>query len=383
MVYLDNAATTYPKPPSVISKSSYALVNYGANPGRSGHKLSMETGEAVYNARKLCGDFFGAATENVCFMLNCTEAINTALKGISEPGCHYITSDLEHNAVLRPLTSLSKKDGITFSIAKISERDDETVMNFKRLIRPETKAVICTAASNVTGRILPYKRIAELCKRSGICFIIDAAQGAGVLPISLSDGINIICAAGHKGLYGPMGTGLMITDGKFRLKTLIEGGTGSASKDPEMPEFLPDRFEGGTINTSGAIALGAGVAFVSEKGISTIYEHEWTLCSYAHSQLKKIRDVILYGSFTRKNVPLFSFNIRGLAADKTAELLSDSGYYLRGGFHCAYLAHRKLGTLESGTVRFAPSVYTTKGEVNGFIRAVRRIAASKGKNIYD
>lgn len=377
MVYLDNAATTYPKPPSVISKNSYALVNYGANPGRSGHKLSMETGEAVYNARKLCGDFFGAQTENVCFMLNCTEAINTALKGLSEPKCHYIASDLEHNAVLRPLTALSKKDGITFSIAKVSDRDDETVMNFKRLIKPETKAIVCTAASNVTGKILPYRRIAELCKKNNICFILDAAQGAGVLPISLADGINIICAAGHKGLYGPMGTGLMITDGKFRLQTLIEGGTGSASKDPEMPEFMPDRFEGGTINTSGAIALGAGVAFVNEKGISTIYEHEWQLCSYAHGQLRKIRDIILYGSFTRKNAPLFSFNIRGLPADRTAELLSESGYYLRGGFHCAYLAHRKLGTLDSGTVRFAPSVYTTKGEVNGFIRAVRRIAANK------
>lgn len=375
MVYLDNAATTYPKPPSVIGKSSYALVNYGANPGRAGHRLSMETAEAVYKAREICGEFFGAETENVCFMLNCTEALNTAVKGIAEDNCHFVTSDMEHNAVLRPLTALSKENrGISFSTAKVSDSDDETVMNFSRLIKPNTKAVVCTSASNVTGRILPYKRIAELCRKKGICFILDAAQGAGVLPISLSDGINIICAAGHKGLYGPMGTGLMITDGKFRLKTLIEGGTGSASTDPIQPEFLPDRFESGTINTAGAIALGEGIAFVKEKRMSAIYEHEWQLCNYACGEMKKIEGVILYGGFSRNNAPLFSFNIRGRGSEKTASVLSDSGYYLRGGFHCAYLAHKKLGTLETGTVRFAPSVFTTKGEVNGFLRTVKRIA---------
>lgn len=377
MVYLDNAATTYPKPPSVISKSSFALVNYGANPGRSGHKLSMETGEAVYEARQRCADFFEAKTENVCFMLNCTEAINTALKGIAEPGCHFITSDWEHNAVLRPLTALSKEDGISFSVARVTDNDNETAMNFARLIKPETKGIICTAASNVSGHILPYKRLAAICKKNNICFILDAAQGAGVLPISLSDGINIICAAGHKGLYGPMGTGLMITDGKYRLKTLIEGGTGSASKEPEQPEFLPDRFESGTINTSGAIALGEGVRFVSEKGVSSIYEHEWQLCSYAFNHLRKNRRVILYGGFTRKNAPLFSFNIVGLSSDDTAARLSDSGFYLRGGFHCAYLAHKKLGTLETGTVRLAPSVYTTKYEVSLFLRAVDKITRGK------
>lgn len=373
MIYLDNAATTYPKPTSVISKNSFALVNYGANPGRSGHKLSMETAEAVYNARTQIADFFGAVPENVCFMLNCTEALNTAIKGIAVSGCHFITSDLEHNAVLRPLTAISKNDGISFSVARVSENDNETVMNFTRLIRPETKAIICTAASNVTGRILPYKRLAAICAQKGICFILDSAQGAGVLPISLSDGINIICAAGHKGLYGPMGTGLMITDGKFRLKTLIEGGTGSASKDPEQPEFLPDRFESGTINTAGAIALGEGVAFVEQKGINVIREHEWQLCAYAYNQLKKNRKIILYGSFSRRYAPLFSFNIAGKDSDETAARLSDAGVYLRGGFHCAYLAHRKLGTLDIGTVRFAPSVFTTKYEVNSFIRAVNKI----------
>ena len=373
MVYLDNAATTYPKPPSVISKSSYAMVNYGANPGRAGHRLSMETAEAVFRARQQCADFFGARTENVCFMLNCTAALNTAIKGILTPNSHIITSDLEHNAVLRPLHAVSKRDGISYDLAKATDNDEETVLNFKRLIKRNTKAIVCTAAGNVTGQILPYKQIARLCNERGLCFILDAAQGAGVLPISLSDGINIICAAGHKGLYGPMGTGLMITDNKFRLKTLVEGGTGSASSDPEQPEFLPDRFESGTINTSGAIALGSGVAFVKEKGIAAIYEHEWQLCRHAHTHLRQNKNVVLYNDFTRNHAPLFSFNIKGMTSEETAAKLSDSGFYLRGGLHCAYLAHRKLGTLNTGTVRFAPSVFTTKGEVNAFLRAVNRI----------
>ena len=373
MVYLDNAATTYPKPPSVISKSSYAMVNYGANPGRAGHRLSMETAEAVFEARQQCAEFFGAKTENVCFMLNCTSALNTAIKGILTPNSHIITSDLEHNAVLRPLHAASKRDGISYSVARVSDDDGETVSNFRQLIRRNTKAIVCTSAGNVTGKILPFKQLAKLCSEHGLCFILDAAQGAGVLPISLSDGINVICAAGHKGLYGPMGTGLMITDNKFRLQTLVEGGTGSASSDPEQPEFLPDRFESGTINTSGAIALGSGVAFVREKGINAIYEHEWQLCSYAHTRLRQNKNVILYGDFDRSSAPLFSFNIKGMTSEQSAARLSDMGFYLRGGLHCAYLAHRKLGTLNTGTVRFAPSVFTTKGEVKAFLRAVNRI----------
>lgn len=379
MVYLDNAATTYPKPPSVIGKSSYSMVNYGANPGRSGHKLSMETAEAVYGARQLCADFFGAETENVCFMLNCTQALNTAIKGIAEKNCHFVCSDLEHNAVLRPLTALTKTMDATFSVARVTDNDEETLINFNRLINPKTKAIVCTCASNVTGKILPYKKIAALCKKRGICFILDAAQGAGVLPISLSQGINIICTAGHKGLYGPMGTGLMVTDGKYRLNTLIEGGTGSASTDPIQPEFLPDRFESGTINTAGVIALGEGIRFVKEKTVSAVYEHEWQLCSYAYGEMRKIRGVILYGgfsSFSRKYAPLFSFNVKGKGSEETAALLSEKGFCLRGGFHCAYLAHKKLGTLNTGTVRFAPSVFTEKREVKAFLSAIRRIAAN-------
>ncbi len=375
MIYFDNAATTYPKPPAVIAAMSRALVRYGANPGRAGHAMSLETADAVFAAREKCADFFGADVENTVFMPNCTFALNTAIKGILTGNSHAVTSDIEHNAVLRPLYSLSGSIGVSYSFAQTGD-DDRTEAEFERCINRRTKAVICTLAGNVTGRIMPVKRIGEICRRHGICFIVDAAQGAGVIPVKLSDGINIICAAGHKGLYGPMGTGLLVTDGKYRLRTLVEGGTGSNSKDPAQPEFLPDRFESGTINTAGAISLGAGVDFVNSKGINNIRRHESELCERFFSGLKKIPSVKLYSdTFDERFAPVIPFNIGNIPAEKASALLSDAGFALRGGFHCAYPAHKKIGTENTGAVRFSPSVFNTISDVNALVRAVARIAA--------
>ena len=308
-------------------------------------------------------------------MPNCTFALNTAIKGVLPENSHAVISDIEHNAVLRPLYALSKSAGISYTAA-VTDDDDSTVREFERCINRRTKAVICTLAGNVTGRIMPIKRIAALCRERGICFIADAAQGAGVLPIKLSDGVNIICAAGHKGLYGPMGTGLLVTDGKYRLKTLIEGGTGSLSKEPAQPDFLPDRFESGTINTAGAISLGAGVDFVNSKGIGNIRAHENALCRRFFEGMAKQPAVKLYSDgFDERFAPVIPFNIGDLPAEKSSQLLSDAGFALRGGFHCAYPAHRKIGTAEQGAVRFSPSVFNTMTEVNALIRAVGRIAA--------
>jgi cysteine desulfurase family protein len=376
MVYLDNAATTYPKPIPVIASMSRAMVNYGANPGRAGHKMSMETAQAVFNSRMKCADFFGAEPENVIFTLNCTHALNLAVKGISGASTHLITSDIEHNAVIRPVHAVSKENGNSYSLARTTNDPDETARKFEKLINPRTKAIVCTAASNITGKILPIKKLAEVCKKHGICFILDAAQGAGVLPLRLDDGINIICTAGHKGLYGPMGTGLMVTDGKFRLRTIIEGGTGSFSKDIEQPEVLPDRFESGTINTSGAIALGAGLNFVNEKTIPRIYKHEHDLCALFYNEMKQNKKIRLYtDTYGDDRVPLVPFNIDGIESTEAAALFSGEGFYLRGGFHCAYLAHKKMGTQDVGAVRFAPSAFTTKNEVLSFIKAVNKISA--------
>jgi len=378
MVYFDNAATTYPKPAPVAAKLSEALSKYGGNPGRSGHKLSIETSEAVFGAREKCAKFFRTETENTVFTLNCTHSLNLAIKGVAAAGAHYVISDLEHNAVARPVHSLSKDRGITYSVARTSVNDDETLRSFESMINAKTKAVVCTAASNVTGKILPYKRIAALCKKRGVCFILDASQGAGVLPITLDDGMNFICCSGHKGLYGPMGTGLMLTDGKYRLKTLIEGGTGSNSDDLNQPEELPERFESGTVNTAGVIALGAAVDFVAGKGVDRIHAHERALCEMFFAEIKKNAKVkTYYDNFDNTRIPLIPFNIEGVDSVKASKHLSEAGFYLRGGLHCSSFAHKKMNTLEGGAVRFAPSVFNNKNEVAALVKEIDRLAKTQ------
>ena len=363
MIYFDNAATTYPKPYNVIKETVRAYELYGANPGRSGHSLSNDTAGAVFLSREKCAKLFSADVENVSFTLNCTMALNFAIKGIMTDKAHVITTDLEHNSVIRPIHSASRK-GCSYSVAKVEDDDFHTLSNIEELITPKTKAIICTCASNVTGQIIPYRLIGEMCRRKNICFIVDAAQGAGVLPINLDDGINIICCAGHKGLYGPMGTGLLITDGKFPLKTIIEGGTGSTSNSIEQPDFTPDRFESGTINTPGVIALGAGIDFINKKTVDKIYKDEMKLCKIFTDELWGKKNIIFYHKRNSiKRVPVVSFNIQGTDSQEMATILSDNQFCLRGGLHCSFLAHNKLGTIEQGTVRFAPSIFSKPAEV--------------------
>ena len=376
MIYFDNAATTYPKPRQVIATMSEATVQYGGNPGRAGHKLSMETAAVVFSARMKCAGFFGAQPENVIFTLNCTHALNLAIKGLLKPGAHFITSDIEHNAVIRPLHAASKFNNVSYTIAKTSQNDDETVHNFERLINSRTRAIVCTSAGNVSGRILPFERIGKMCQKRKICFVLDAAQGAGVLPIKLSDGINIICTAGHKGLYGPMGTGLMVTDAKYKLNTIIEGGTGSKSKEIEQPKELPDRFESGTINTTGVIALAQGISFVEQKTVEVIRKHEAALCEFFFDTVKQNPKIKLYSEeFNEKLVPLVPFNIDGMSSTDAAQVMSDAGFYLRGGFHCAFLGHRKMGSEETGAVRFAPSAFNNKNDVAAFLKFLGKMTA--------
>lgn len=345
MIYLDNAATTYPKPVSVLHSAEKALYDYGANPGRSGHRLSLETSRQVFYAREKCAEFFGGETENTVFTLNCTHAINFALKGVcnAKGHCHVITSDLEHNSVIRPLHALYKQKRINYSIADSGGSDDELMSSVEKQIRRDTAVVIMTAGCNVNGRVTPLARIAELCRKHNICLIADCAQAAGVIPLNLTDGINIICAPGHKGLYGPMGTGVLVTDGKYPLSTLIEGGTGSASGEIDQPDFLPDSFESGTINTPGAIALGRGVEFVNSKGIDRIYAHEMSLCDLFIKRVENIEKIRVYRPEKVKSLPVVSFTAGDENSSVTADMLSKNGFYLRGGLHCNFLAHKKAG----------------------------------------
>lgn len=377
MIYLDNAATTYPKPREVYRKWQNAMSACGANPGRAGHEFSMKTAEAVFKSREICAEFFGAAVENTIFTLNCTHALNFAVKGIAKKGCHFVTSDMEHNAAIRPVYAAVKAVGGSCTMFEATPDAQQTVRNAEHAMRPNTVALVCTAASNVIGLRTPVRELAKLCQRRGVCFILDAAQGAGVFPITLSDGVNIICAAGHKGLYGPMGTGLLITDGKFPLNTIIEGGTGSASESVLQPDFTPDRFESGTINAAGVVALGEGVRFVKRHTPEAILEHELKLCERFCAAASQIDGIVLHNRITPQNrglyAPVVSFNFESLSSEEGARLLSENGFYMRGGLHCAPLAHKKLGTISGGTIRFSPSAFNTAREVDMLVGTLNKL----------
>ncbi len=376
MIYLDNAATTYPKPQSVIKAVDDALKK-SANPGRSGHTLSQSTAISVYEVREKLKDMFSApSVENVVFTLNCTHAINYVLKGLIKSGDRIVTSSFEHNAVMRPLEKL-KKQGVHIDIAEAYPDDKEaTVRSFSRLINTNTKLVICTAASNVIGLKMPIKEIGMMCKQFGISFCVDAAQLAGVCDINMKEcNIDYLCIAAHKGLYAPMGTGILITKDN-RLDTIIEGGTGTASIMLDQPNDLPEMLESGTINVPGIIGLGAGIDFVKSKGFDKIYNHEMGLVKRLYKQLKSTPGVKLYTPEPDDNyAPVLSFNINGLNSVDSASKLNSLGFATRAGLHCAPFAHKRIGTIESGTVRICPSVFTSGQDIDKFAAAVRQISA--------
>ena len=293
-----------------------------------------------------------------------------AVKGIMHNGGHIIISDHEHNAVYRPVWELAKRRGVTFSAAALSDSDDETLDNIRRLIRSDTKCVCVTCASNVTGRISPYRRIAELCHSYGLCFISDAAQAAGLLDVTLDDGFDILCTAGQKALYGPAGTGLLISSGRFELATVIEGGTGTSSADPNQPREMPERLESGTLNTVGILGLGAGIDFVKAKTPARIFAHEMRLCEKLENALSELDGVKVFKA--PKRVPIVSFGFLGADSQEVSARLSEKGFALRGGLHCAPLAHKAIGTLESGTVRFSPGAFSTEQQTDALIRAIIR-----------
>ena len=376
MRYFDNAATTFPKPPQVVIASNNCLKNFSANPGRAGHSLSIRAAEAVYNSRKKCAEFFGCKSpENVIFTLNCTTALNFVLKGVLCKGDHVICSCFEHNAVLRPLNAL-KDIGVEYDVAHaFVDNEDATINAFEALIKDNTKMIVCTHASNVFGMVMPIERIAKLCKNYGILFLVDAAQTAGVLPINVEKiGIDYLCVATHKGLYSPMGTGVLIAN-KPIDKTIIEGGTGSMSIMANQPEILPDKFESGTLNLSGIAAISAGIDFVNSKGLNKIYKNELALMQSLYRNLEKNKSIVLYTPIPKFNsfVPLLSFNIKGMHSEEVAEKLNDYGIAVRAGLHCAPLAHRTMGTIKSGTVRVAPSVYTTYNDIEYFLNCIKKI----------
>ncbi len=382
MIYFDNAATTYPKPAMVYKGCEEALYKFGANPGRSGHSFSMKTAEMVYSARESVANFFNASeVENVVFTPNCTTSINMVLKGLLKKGDHVVISNLEHNAVARPIYRLKKDGIIDYSVAEAYEgKNDKTLYNFKMAIRTNTKLVVCTHASNVFGIKLPIGEIGTICKNRAIFFMVDAAQTAGIVPIDMKkDKIDFLCVAAHKGLYAPMGTGILICENGKILKSIIEGGTGSSSLDFSQPEQMPDKLESGTTNVVGIAGVLYGIETINKVGIKTIASHEFEITRNIYRQLRSNNRIKLYTGFPdeRYHVPVLSFNIIGLDSGYVVDKLSQSGFALRGGLHCAPLAHLSKGTQEIGTVRLCPSMFTTIRESNELCKAIFNISSEK------
>lgn len=379
MIYLDNAATTYPKPLNVI-KASFDANKSSANPGRSGYKSAMLASEKMFECRQKAADFFGLENVENCILTpSCTIALNTVIHGTLSRGDHVVISSLEHNSVLRPLQKLASKGIIAYDVAEVFEGDaDRTVESFRKCMNDKTKLVVCTHASNVFGIKLPVKRIAALCKYYGVLFCIDVAQSAGVVPIDIKDiGADFICAPGHKGLYGPMGTGILLINTDKIPESLFEGGTGSSDLDLSFPDILPDKYESGTMNYSGFSGLSKGIDFVNLKTIEHISNHEIKLIRKIYSKLKQMKNIELYTRMPdiENFVPLMSFNVKGNDPVKVAEILDKQyGVCVRAGFHCSPLAHKYMKTGDSGTVRICPSAFTSEKEAEFFINAVYNIS---------
>ncbi|MBQ7957371.1 MAG: aminotransferase class V-fold PLP-dependent enzyme [Clostridia bacterium] len=380
MIYLDNSATTYPKPLAVQKSLQTSPMLFGANPGRGGYKMSTDTANEIYKVRSLIAEMFNAETEeNVVFTSNCTHSLNLAIKGLAKTGGHAVTSCLEHNSVMRPLNKLCENGNFSYDVANVFSDENKTVASFESKIRSNTDFIVCTYASNVFGDILPVRKIGELAAKYNIPLIVDAAQAAGIIDIDIKrDNISCLCMPGHKGLYGPAGTGVLLLSDDCLPDTIIEGGTGSESTDFSQPIFLPDRFESGTQNTLGIIALGKGIEFVRRKKLSYIREHENELINIFYRYCIDADFIYVYNRFNSENfVPVLSFNLIGIPSEKTADILAENNIAVRGGFHCNISAHQYYKTELTGTVRVSVSAFNTKKDILYLTNCLNKIAKFK------
>lgn len=372
-MYWDNAATTWPKPVTVREAACKANQLYGANPGRSGHRMSLAAAEQLYACRQAAAEFFGLSDPtHVVFTANCTTALNVVIQGVLAQGGSVLTSDLEHNAVMRPLTLYGRYQAVTWC-----SDEDELVERFRRAIGPDTRMLVCTHASNVFGVSLPIRRLGELAHRYGLLFCVDAAQSAGILPIDMeADHIDFLCVAPHKGLYAPMGTGMLLCRDAMALPPFVLGGTGSRSLSMEQPEELPDRWESGTPNTPGICGIRAGIEFVNQIGRGVVYEHEMRCLQHVYDCLTECATIRFYTPrpVVERAVPVLSLNVGEMPSEQVAALLDEQGVEVRAGLHCAPAAHRHFGTWQQGTVRLAPSAFSTETEAREICKVFLKIA---------
>lgn len=379
MIYLDNSATSYPKPRCVIDSIHEIISKYGANSGRGLYKMALDTTEQIYLSRKKVADFFNMSDpEKVIFTYNCTTALNMAIKGIAKSGSHFIISDFEHNAVVRPLEALKQKGICDYTVARVENDIYKTLRNFEKCINKNTVAIICTGASNVFGIIPPYKALASLAHKHNLLFILDYSQIAGIIPLDLRNkNIDIVCCSGHKGLMGLSGVGLLLLNNELTLNTIIEGGTGSNSESLLQPDEFPDRFESGTPNIVGIIALSGSIDFLNKIKSENIYNHEIELLKYLQYNLEKNKKIRLYTDLfdnRRKGAPILSFNVENMHSEEVADRLSKDNIAVRAGLHCAPLAHKSMSTLNTGAVRISPSIFTEKNHIDFLINSLRKFA---------
>ena len=376
MIYLDNAATTQRKPESVVFAVTDAMCSFG-NPGRSVHEGAMNASRIVYDARLELAQFFGSnSPERIAFTANATEALNIAIKGILNSGDHVITTELEHNSVLRPLYEMEDR-GVELTILPADSMGRLTYEDIEPAIKENTKAIICTHSSNLTGNVIDIQRIGNIAKRHGILFMVDASQTAGVFSIDVEKmNIDILCFTGHKGLLGPQGTGgLYVREGVI-VRPLLSGGSGVQTYMRNHPPQMPTALEAGTLNAHGIAGLLAGVRYIEEIGIENIREKEQSLMWDFYEQVKEIPGVTVYGDFSNKNrSPIVAINIKDYDSGAVSDALANEyNIATRPGAHCAPLMHQALGTIEQGIVRFSFSHFNTKDEIKFVINALHEIA---------
>ena len=369
MIYFDNAATSFPKPRCVAEEQMRCMQIYGGNPGRGSHALAMAAAEKIYACREELASFFGAVSpEKVVFTMNTTMALNTAIKGLLHRGDHVLISDMEHNAVFRPIYKLAREGEISYDVfdtfPNLPTRTPTSICaSILEKLRPNTRMLICAHASNICSSTLPLREIGALCRQKGILFVVDAAQSAGHLPIDMKGmQIDALCVPGHKGLWGPQGSGALLWGDAIIADTLMEGGSGYNSLEGNMPTESPERYEAGTLPTPAIAGLLEGVREIRRLGMDHIHAHEVALIERLRERFSEIAQIQLYAPHHTGNILLFS--LHNTPADRVGAFLNGRGFCVRTGFHCAALAHATLQTPPSGAVRVSPSLFNTMAQID-------------------
>ena len=377
MIYLDNAATTMKKPQCVIDAVVAAMSHMG-NAGRGATTAALDASRVIYDTREKLSDLFNLQNPSrVAFTCNSTESLNTAIKGILSSGDHAITTALEHNSVLRPLYDLQAK-GMELSIVDCDENGNIDYNDFEKLIKENTKAIVCTHVSNLVGNVLDVKKIGSIAKKHNLIFIVDASQSAGVFPIDMQDmNIDILCFTGHKGLLGPQGTGGICVREGIDVRPLKVGGSGVNTFSKEQPVEMPTHLEAGTLNGHALAGLNAALDYLKEEGIDNIQKREEELMFRFYNGIKDIKDIKIFGNFENKRAAIVTFNVGDIDSAAFSDELSFAyDISTRAGAHCAPLMHKAMNTVEQGAVRFSFSHYNTEEEIDTAIKAVKEIAAS-------